>query len=46
MNLSEKDYNAVIENAAKTLTELGVSNEIIGKCAAILAKDKDACLHK
>lgn len=36
----------MIENAAKTLTELGVSNEIIGKCATILAKDKDSLLHK
>lgn len=46
MNLQEKDYNAVIEIAAKALTELGVPKEVIGKCAEILAKDKEKVLHK
>lgn len=46
MNLNDTDFNVIIEIAAKVLTELQVSNEIIGKCALILEKDRAACLHK
>lgn len=30
MNLNDTDFNVIIEIAAKVLTELGVSSEIIG----------------
>ena len=46
MNLNEGHYNAVIENLAATLTELGVSDADIAEVAAIAATVKDDVLNR
>ena len=40
MGLNESHFNAVVENLATTLSELGVSDELIGEVAAIAATVK------
>ncbi len=40
MGLDETHFNAVVENLASTLTELGVSDELIGEVAAVAATVK------
>ncbi len=46
MNLNETHFDAVVENLAATLTELGVSEEDIGEVAAVAASVKDDVLNK
>ena len=46
MKLDESHYNAVIENLAATLTELGVSESDIGEIAAIAGTVKDDVLNR
>lgn len=46
MNLTEEHFNAVVENLAGTLTELGVGDDDIGEIAAIAASVKDDVLNK
>ena len=46
MNLTEEHFNAVVENLANTLTELGVGEAEIGEIAAIAASVKDDVLNK
>lgn len=46
MNLTEEHFDAVVENLAATLTELGVSAEDIGEIAAVAASVKDDVLNR
>ena len=46
MNLDESHYNAVVENLAATLTELGVSDSDIAEVAAIADTVKDDVLNR
>ena len=46
MNLNETHFDAVVENLAATLTELGVSEDDIGEVAAVAASVKDDVLNK
>ena len=46
MNLNEGHYNAVVENLAATLTELGVSAEDIAEVAAVAGTVKDDVLNR
>lgn len=46
MNLNETHFNAVVENLASTLQELGVSDEDIGEVAAIANSVKDDILNR
>jgi hemoglobin len=46
MKLTEVHYNAVIENLAATLKELGVPDSAIGEVAAVAATVKDDVLNK
>lgn len=46
MNLNETHFDAVVENLAATLTELGVSEEDIGEVAAIANSVKGDILNK
>ncbi len=46
MNLTEEHFDAVVENLAATLTELGVSEEDIGEIAGIALSVKDDVLNK
>lgn len=44
MGLNESHFNAVVENLASTLTELGVSDALIGEVAAIAGTVKNDVL--
>jgi hemoglobin len=46
LNLTEADFNAVMENLAGTLQELNVPDALIGEAAAIAMSVKDAVLNK
>lgn len=46
LDLSEADFDAVMENLAGTLKELSVPDELIGKAAAIAMSVKDEVLNK
>lgn len=46
MKLTETHYNAVVENLAATLKDLNVSDELIGKVAAIADSVKDDVLNR
>ena len=46
MNLNETHFNAVVENLASTLQELGVSEDDIGEVAAIANSVKDDILNR
>jgi len=46
MNLTEEHYNAVVENLAATLTELGVSESDIAEVAAVAGTVKDDVLNR
>lgn len=46
MNLTEEHFNAVVENLAATLQELGVPAAEIGEVAAIATSVKDDVLNK
>ncbi len=46
MNLTETHFNAVVENLAATLTELGVADADIQEIAGIAASVKDDVLNK
>ena len=46
MNLNETHFDAVVENLAATLTELGVGEDDIGEIAGIAASVKDDVLNK
>lgn len=46
MNLSEEDFNAVMENLGGTLQELGVPDELIAEAAAIATSVKDDVLNR
>lgn len=46
MNLTEEDFNAVMENLGGTLQELGVPDELIAEAAAIATSVKDDVLNR
>ena len=46
MNLTESDFNAVMENLGATLKELNVPDELIGEAAGITMSVKDHVLNK
>lgn len=46
MNLTETHFDAVVENLAETLTELGVASEDISEIAGIAASVKDDVLNR
>lgn len=46
MNLNDMHFNAIIENLATTLKELGVSEKIIGEAAAVIETTRKDMLHK
>lgn len=46
MKLTEKHYNAVMENLRATLNELGVPDEAIGEVEAVAATVKDDILNR
>ncbi|BCD98877.1 group I truncated hemoglobin [Marinagarivorans cellulosilyticus] len=46
MNLTEEHFNAVVENLAATLTELGVKEDDINEIAGIAISVKDDILNK
>lgn len=46
MNLTEDDFNAVMENLGGTLQELGVPDELIAEAAAIATSVKDDVLNR
>lgn len=46
MKLNETHFDAVVENLAATLTELGVGEAEIGEIAAIAASVKDDVLNR
>lgn len=46
LNLTEADFDAVMENLGATLKELNVPDELIGEAAAIAMSVKDEVLNK
>lgn len=46
LGLTEKHFNAVVENLASTLLELGVSDSDIGEVATIANSVKDEVLNR
>ena len=46
MNLTEEHFNAVVENLAATLTELGVAEDDINEIAGIALSVKDDILNR
>ncbi|KAL4492064.1 hypothetical protein ABPG72_008485 [Tetrahymena utriculariae] len=46
MNLQDSHFNAIIENLAATLKELGVSDQIIGEAAKVIEHTRKDCLGK
>jgi hemoglobin len=46
MQLTESDFNAVMENLGATLQELNVPDELIGEAAGIAMSVKDHVLNK
>jgi hemoglobin len=46
MNLSETEFDAVMENLGATLTELKVPDELIGEAAGIAMSVKDDVLNR
>ncbi len=46
LNLSEGDFNAVLENLGAALKELGVPDELIGEAAAIAMSVKGDVLNQ
>jgi hemoglobin len=46
MNLTEEHFNAVVENLAATLTELGVATNDINEIAGIALSVKDDVLNR
>lgn len=46
MNLTEEHFDAVVENLAGTLTELGVGDDLIGEVAGIAGSVKDDVLNR
>ena len=46
MNLTEEHFNAVVENLASTLTELGVAEDDINEIAGIALSVKDDILNR
>lgn len=46
MNLSEADFDAVMENLGATLKELGVPDDLIGEAAGIAMSVKGDVLNK
>lgn len=46
MNLTNAHFDAIISHLAATLTELGVSNELIGEAAVVLEVTRSDMLGK
>jgi hemoglobin len=46
MTLTDEHFNAVVENLAATLTELGVAPELISEVAAVASSVKNEILNR